>query len=752
MKSSLHGFRQMGLKFLVLLFMAMAPSPAEAVENAAADRIMLWPPPKQIDIEDANVSLADLKVVDHANAANTTSLLIERLQEQYGLEFADSKKTGELIVGRIGSDAIADTIRQWEIKHSLRDEHQDGFLLAIRQQGILLAAPNDRGLYYAVRALLQVIDYSTPVGEAPQARCMTITDWPDQRMRGLFWRLDTQRGGRYEIDDLKEYIDRVVAGARYNTIVLMMRRGLLYKSHPHVANRFAFTRDEFKELVAFCRRHYIDVIPATNTPGHADWMLRTRTMHLAELNGHTICTRNPQALKMIFDINQELIELCGGKDRVKFFHVGHDEVRWLKVHKSIPQIRDSCPLCKGTPYNELFLEYIRKEHKWFQDRGIRMMMWGDMLAAGHNGPKYNTHGITREMPKDIAIVPWSALDYPEIARWVGEGFDVVKGATGYKQLSISDDIVSGHMLCLFTPSPWLVFSTTATSSHNYYNHVSVLMFARNAWNNDPSYHATNARERTNLKTTVQKRAEKKKLEFIARSGNALNFRFNNQRFPAETAEFKVIDLSLHANRRLQNCFEAGDEFDLSGLKPRQVELAGIPTRLPGNIIVPNGDSKTSSAIRIDNRAASFVFLHTAYLPQDQVKAYRKRIAGSEPETNMTSRNNPIGFYRVRYQDGSEQQVSINFGLNVSHLRPPIHSRFPYDVRYVYRAADHGSKWPEAVDCRDLTPGAPALYQYEWKNPDPKQLVDSIELVSLETEVVPALVALTLRLTKVEGKR
>ena len=112
--------------------------------------------------------------------------------------------------------------------------------------------------------------------------------------------------------------------------------------------------------------------------------------------------------------------------------------------------------------------------------------------------------------------------------------------------------------------------------------------------------------------------------------------------------------------------------------------------------------------------------------------------------NKTEGKVSLSSYLVRYSDNTTEKAIMHFGYNVGNLRPPIHSRYPYDVRHVYREKQNQMEWPEAKDGRDITPGAPALYQYEWINPHPGKSISEINFISMGTEVMPALVGLTIR--------
>lgn len=707
------------------------------------NKFMLWPEPKFIKKFKGSIQLDTLKITDLAQAPNTANLLKEELKKKYNFVFKPQSKHS-LIIGLLKNAKIQKILKEHKLQNRLKGKNPDSFIISISDGRVLISGNNKRGIYYGVRAFLKIVDHSTATGKAPSAAFVDIVDWPDQKSRWVFWlAAGLVRAGRPDINIIKQYIYNI-AGSRYNGFVFQMHDALQYKSHPEIGHKWALSTEKFKDLIAFCRKHYIEPIPGMNTPGHAAWLVR-KHKEMAESNIATICTRNPASLKLIFDIAEELIELCGGIGKVKYFHVGKDEIRWDKENgRGYRKIKDECLLCKGTPRKDLLLEYMKIENAFFKKRGIRMIASSDMFDKKRNGAHYETYKILKDLSRDIILHPWSAAGYPPIGKWTKMGFDVMKTATGYKVVSVFDDLSTGHVFNLCVSYPWMTLSYHKLSSVNYYNHLSLYLYGRNAWSNDLTLKPRNQDEWDNLKTTVQKRGEFKKLKFLMEYGNALNYFYNNKRFPTETNKFKEIDISAYCNTKLANCFNAGDMFDLSGLKVGKQIIAGIPTQIGEKIIVLQNNNVKN--IKIAAKASSILFLYAAYLDFQKLKKFQKRIM-RKTKFLIANKRSPIAYYIIKYDDGSIEKVTMNYGFNVGALCPPLHSRFTYDIRYVHKAVSKDQEWPVVQDCRDCTPGAPAAYQYEWVNPHPEKKIASIDFISMNSEVLPALIAITVRETK-----
>lgn len=715
-----------------------ATGPGGQVGEVPYDYFVLFPLPKIMNAQDGWISLEDTSIEDSVNAKNTRTLLEQELRERYGFSFSkEAKERVEIYL--LGDARCQDKLSTLGLSGKLKYEQDDGFILSVRKDGILIAAPNNRGIYYAVRSLLQLIDHDTAPGTKPVVKCRDIVDWPDQKFRGFFTAAlgptkAMQRikpPAKSDIKFFEKYIYNSIAGARYNAIVFEMDNTYRYMSHPEIAMANALSKDDMQEIIAFCRDNYLEPIPMVDSPGHAAWLL-DRHPEWADLNSTTVCTRDPHAMQAMKEIFQELIDLFGGSGRVKFFHVGADEVRWTTFDSTNRKLRTENSYTKGVPYNELFLEYIRFEHDFFSSKGIRLMMWADMLTKDHNGKKYQTTDIAAKLPKDIILVPWSGeYDYPSIPLWLEEGFTVIKSCTGYQHNAIADDGVSGYMFNNFTTSVWLSFvQGSELSSHQAYFNISVLKYADLAWNNDSS-------------VTNRDEGDMKRIEFMKGYGNALNFHFSNSPFMNESNEFKTIDLGGKANALLENSFGAGPDYDLHAYKQGPISIAGIDMLIDARCLVLDQGVKRIEGVRIASPAASLVFLHTAYLPADKEASFRERIR-TRAEFAEMPKFNPVGFYRVNYVDGTREIIPLQFGLNIGTLRPSIQLRFLYGTRFTLAPP---GVWTEAMTGRDVFPGAPALYQLEWINPHPEKAIDSLDFVSLETEVIPALVALAVRTPK-----
>jgi len=299
------------------------------------------------------------------------------------------------------------------------------------------------------------------------------------------------------------------------------------------------------------------------------------------------------------------------------------------------------------------------------------------------------------------------------------------------------------MFAVTFSSPWLLFNRVPTSG-NYYSYFTILFYADLAWNNDSSvtvdekkYFEATAKDKADF-ADAAKKGESLRLQKIFRYGNALVWKYNKERFPDESDKFAPVDLTRWQNEDVTNLLAKANINDSKDWKTGINKIADIPTDLANRCILLDAKNNIIKNITLNRKAGSLIFLHTVLAPESPDALWQKSGAMRNSAEFCL-----MGNYVVRYADGTEATIPIQYGYTIYNLRPPIHLRFPYKVRYVYKPfADRN--WPEAISGRELTPGAPALYQYEWPNPYPEKVIASLDFVSLEPVACPALFAITVR--------
>lgn len=257
---------------------------------------------------------------------------------------------------------------------------EEGYLLDVTPLRITLAARTSAGLFYGVQTLRQLITR----GGIPAVR---ITDWPAMRWRGLHD--DLSRGPVPTTDYIKRQL-RTCAEYKINLYSFYIEHTFAYRSHPLIGPRGgSLTAAELKELVAYARRHHIEIVPEQQAFGHLHHALKwEKYSHLGELpHGHVLSPANPETYKLVKSLYDELVPLFPGP----FLHIGADETFELGAGQSRALVAQ---LGLGRTY----FNHIKRVSEMLAPYKKRLMLWGD-IAMHHPD-------LLPELPKDLIVMSW----------------------------------------------------------------------------------------------------------------------------------------------------------------------------------------------------------------------------------------------------------------------------------------------------------------------------------------------------------
>ncbi len=149
-------------------------------------------------------------------------------------------------------------------------------------------------------------------------------------------------------------VTNILAKLEFNTVVIDIGEGVRLDSHPEIATKGAWSKDELREELARLRSIGLDPIPKFNfSPGHSAWM-----------GDWAYRIGTPEFDVFCKDIVEETIELF---DKPTFFHIGQEEEKPTVQNNYISIAR-----CKKKKAQDIrFLFDIIMKH------GIRPAAWMD---------------------------------------------------------------------------------------------------------------------------------------------------------------------------------------------------------------------------------------------------------------------------------------------------------------------------------------------------------------------------------------
>ena len=270
---------------------------------------------------------------------------------------------------------------------------EEGYVLQIAPKKITLEASTQRGAFYAVMTLLQLLKQFPD-----RVPCCEIEDAPVMPLRGVL--LDISRGKVPKLDTILAIVDRM-ALLKLNHLQLYIEGfSFAYPSfREYWADETPMTPEEIARLDAYCASRLIDLVPCQNTLGHmGPWLEQDAFRHLAEQEAGaapagfrippmTLNPRDPESVQLVEQITGDLLPCYSSN----CYNLCLDEPFGLGQGKSKA-------FAKKEGIGKLYFDYTLEMHKIAQKHGKKMMMWGDMLAKHPE--------LLPLLPKDITVLEW----------------------------------------------------------------------------------------------------------------------------------------------------------------------------------------------------------------------------------------------------------------------------------------------------------------------------------------------------------
>lgn len=395
--------------------------------GAILEGITLFPTPDRIEESGETYPAANYSTWSAEEPLKAEAILAEKWQEETGLALQKAEKGA--------------------IRFVKGDLPANGYTLSVTAEQITLTAADERGFVIAAERLIQLLDR----GRLPAC---TIQDAPAHPYRGVHLMLP----GVEEMDFAKRLVKYLISPMGYNNIIIEIAGAMEFKSHPLINQKMEeavskgksgewppFAHDCVgagktvpqalaREFVDYIRSFGIEVIPEIQSLGHVQFMTQAYP-EIAELDEiseslvdtrgedtrpnkfykHCYCPSNPKSYEILFDLIDEIVEVFRPTEYV---HMGHDEVYEIGV----------CKVCRGKDPAQLLAGDINKIHDYLKQKGLKMMIWADMLQPRKTGRL--THPAASRIPKDILLLDfiwYFHLDEDIEDHLLGQDFKVAIG-------------------------------------------------------------------------------------------------------------------------------------------------------------------------------------------------------------------------------------------------------------------------------------------------------------------------------------
>jgi hexosaminidase len=364
---------------------------------------------------------------DAGETAETAQYLADMLAPITGLHLktdaqpnAESLQAGIVFVRQHGADNLG----------------EEGYILDVTPDKIVIRANKAAGMFYAVQTLRQLLpqksveskDATTSNGSVP---CVRIEDRPRFRWRGLM--LDPARN-YLTVDFLKRYID-ILASYKMNRLHLHLTDTQNWtveiKKYPQLTNmsrwpvpadhaRGVYTQDDLRKLVAYAASRHVMLVPEIEMPAHSTipcWVMSDKWDSGAAVPWLEPCAANLKTQEFYKDVLREVMAIFPSP----YIHIGGDEYHGFAW--------EQCPNCQkliatknlrrgeteelkrlfgadgrlGSKEKYLLYRYLMTQMCDFVcSQGRQPVMWDDMAWRG-------------QYPKGAVVFQWH---YKDLLDWM----------------------------------------------------------------------------------------------------------------------------------------------------------------------------------------------------------------------------------------------------------------------------------------------------------------------------------------------
>ncbi len=292
-----------------------------------------------------------------------------------------------IVLTRPGLNEKMDRWLSGENLEIAKDFHEEGYVLLVNGSNILVAANSATGIFYGVQTLKQLIHRNSGIFRVPGVK---IRDWPEMRYRWI--QDDWNRGPIPKLAYAKEQV-RILSEYKLNGYMIYSENLFQSELYPTV-NPYGGTikSDEMAELIAFGKKHHVEIIPQQQTFGHLHYVLRQEQLApLGERRGSQILSPAEEgSYQFIDDYLGEIVPMFSSG----FFHIGCDETFELGLGKSKGMVERSS-------FIDVYLDHLRRVAASPALQGKKLLFWGE-IALKH--PEK-----LDELPGNVIPVPWQYL-------------------------------------------------------------------------------------------------------------------------------------------------------------------------------------------------------------------------------------------------------------------------------------------------------------------------------------------------------
>jgi len=579
-------------------------------------------------------------------------------------------------------------------------QHREGYSLFVHEDMACVGAYTDQGLFYGFTTLLQLMKVTD---KGIFLKGAEIVDWPALDFRGIHC-----LSGKNAGTEIAWAERNLMARFKINSLVWECQY-LVWDSHPEIAHPlYGMKKEDAQKVKKAAEDCFIEIIPLVQSLGHSEWIFTNRrNLDLAEdpETPYAYSPTNPKTYQFVFSVYQEALDFF----QPRIFHIGHDEIA---NHGRFP-FRSAA---SGKSLSELMRDDIRNLHAWFSQRGVRVMLWGDMFLWNTEGsgaclaPSLEDARKSREsLPRDVLIADWhydvsNPERYTSLGLFKSEGFDAV-GAAWYRPENIANlsQACSLYGVKGFLQTTWAGFNFKLEDNEKeWFQYWAYILAAHYAWTGDktPPEKLPFKAQKIFLDLWSGKKPVLKK-----KGGFAVDLR-------------SLCNTRLEDNERRDGWLGYGPDWDLSSFPVDQAHFDGVRFLVKKN---ERGEAAVLLSGKMNPRKG---------LPESAEMIFDPCLASQLHFLLTASFMAPFdtrsGRIVIRFDDGSEEVIPLFYGKNL----------------FAFNDLSVGANAQILWDGFARSGEAVCVHELLWKNPRPEKNIRAILLESAGSEAAPILLAVT----------
>jgi hexosaminidase len=371
----------------LLLALLSALCQAQPVSDLHARGYTLLPAPQQVAFEGGDFELAGPWALEAGPGAEAAPAALDTLRtelaERFHFSFAPSAPRRVRLTIAPASVAEGESLDRDRAAIATQ-----AYRLTLRPDLIEIAANAPAGLFYGAATLVQLVRPSGGRLWLPRA---AITDWPDLRLRTIYWDCAHHLE---RLDELKRAV-RQAALYKINGFAIKFEGHFQFRSAPAVVEPQALTPAEFQELTDYGLRHFVQVIPWLDAPAHIAFILKhAEYAHLRAFpnNNYELCVVDPESVKLVEGMFQELIDANRG---VGYAHLSTDEPYYVGMAERAGCREKTALAAAGSP-GKLLARYVGEVADYLHRQGRTVLFWGEYPMKPADIPALPAHMVNGE--------------------------------------------------------------------------------------------------------------------------------------------------------------------------------------------------------------------------------------------------------------------------------------------------------------------------------------------------------------------